>query len=130
MKKSEAFPSRFWKAADLDEPIVLTIAFVTREKLETPAGKVEEKPILHFADNKRQLVLNVTNWESIVDITGEEDDSGWMGEKIELYRTTTEMGGKQTPCIRVRVPGAAPKPKPKPEPRKSLHEEMDDSVDF
>ena len=55
----------------------------------------------------------------------------WIGKKIELYPSTTQMGGKTVECIRVRSPAQrelpAPPPKSKSEPD---DDELDDEIPF
>ena len=142
MRKSEAFPKQFY-SGDLEKPIVLEISFVIGEDLENE-GKVENKPVVTFTTGRKQLVLNNTNWDSIVAITGEEDSDRWVGVRIELYPDTTRMGAKLVPCVRVRAPqpNRAPKPAappaPAPAPKPALlapantkaHAEMDDKIPF
>ena len=52
------FPSNFFKADDLaNGPITLTITDIHPEKMQD--GKL--KPVVFFKEDKRGLVLNVTN---------------------------------------------------------------------
>lgn len=104
VKKSEAFPSRFFRAADLIKPLVVEIESVTREMLEDLKGVTKRKTVLHFVGHDRGLVLNSTNWDSIVDITGEDDDARWPGHSIELYKDRTAVGGRTVDCTRIRAP--------------------------
>jgi hypothetical protein len=85
------------------------------EPLTSPDGKQEKKTVLYF-DNGQKLALNQTNWDAVVDVTGEADTDNWPGHKIEVYPTTTPMGGKTVPCVRVRAPLAAPAARSKPKP--------------
>jgi hypothetical protein len=112
MKKEDVFPSRFWRAADLNgKPLVVTIEGVVRETLKTPDGKSEEKAVLYFTGSKKCLPLNVTNWDSVAAICGEDSDM-WPGHQLELYPTKTQMGGKTVDCIRIRPPTPhGPQPK-------------------
>lgn len=62
-----------------------------------------------------------------------KDPHGWVGKRITLYRTETEMNGEIVPCLRIRpqVPGAkvedtpidetAKAPDPEPEPAGEVH---------
>ena len=99
------FPSKYLKAADLNgDPLVVTIVSAPLETLKNPEGKEQTKTVLYFRGTKKLLPLNLTNWDSVADVTGESDSENWAGCKIELYPATTEMKGKTVDCIRVRAP--------------------------
>jgi hypothetical protein len=103
-KKSEAFPSRFLHAEDMNgKPMTVTIASADFETLKYD-GKEQRKMVLTFRETKKVLTVNVTNWDMIVLITGQEDSSNWPGHKIELYPSTTQVGAKMVACIRIRSP--------------------------
>jgi hypothetical protein len=117
MKRDELFPSKFWKHEDLDEgPFVGRIAYVEMEMLKTRDGKSENKPVLHFANSDKPLVLNLTNYNTIAEILGSEQTDDWRRQEIELFRTTTMFGGQRTGCIRVRAPEV---PEPQAPPRRT-----------
>ena len=99
--KSEAFPSRFWKAADLPPAgIVVKIAKLELDKI---GPNQEEKYVLYFKGQDKQLVVNSTNWDLIEAFCGADSDV-WGGKDICLYPDKTPFQGKLTPCIRVRRP--------------------------
>jgi hypothetical protein len=109
--KAEAFPSLFLKAEDLKGPVVLKVIASNYEKLNGLDGKAKQKVVLGFAKTEKQLALNATNFDAVMDITAEEDSDNWVGHKLELYPTTTTLPGKGTvPCIRIRKPGEAQPP--------------------
>jgi hypothetical protein len=85
-------------------PVRLVIAKEYVEALKDSSGKETEKSILAFQGTDRELILNVTNWDAITTITRDADSAKWPGVEIELYPTTTPMGGKIVDCIRVRAP--------------------------
>ncbi len=96
-----AFPSDYLKEADLmGSPRALTMTSVSVEKVGD-----DTKPVVHFQEDTRGLVLNKTNANTISDVYGRETDD-WTGKKIELYPHTTEYQGRMVPCIRVRKPQA------------------------
>ena len=110
MKSSDAFPSRFFKALNLkNKPRRVVIDHVGHEELND-----EEKHILYFRDEPKQLVLNKTNWETIEELHGDSED--WPGQAIELFADKTTYQGKRTDCVRVR---AATKAKPAKSTRKN-----------
>ena len=105
MKRNELFPAKWVNAADvIDKPVVVKIARVTREILRGPNGN-QDKGVVHFVGAAKALVLNVTNYNSIADIYGDETEK-WPGCRIELYADKTPMDGKM-----VTASGsAAPRP--------------------
>jgi hypothetical protein len=102
--KDEMFPSKYLKAADLkDQAAVLTVDYAAVETLKNK-GVEQRKVVLHFTKTAKQLPLNATNFDSMVDVTGEGDSERWKGAKVEVYPTTTQMAGETIPCIRIRAP--------------------------
>jgi hypothetical protein len=99
MKKSDAFPCRWFKAEDVkSKPIVVTI-----DKLyQGPVGSdKEEKNILSFTDTEKELICNATNWDSVAEITGETDSDDWHGHKIVLVHERVDFGGKKVDAVRI-----------------------------
>jgi hypothetical protein len=129
-RRDDAFPSKYLRAADLNgKPRTLVISAVTRETLRSNGGE-ESKFVCSFRGAKKGLLLNVTNFDAIVDVTGEGDTDDWSGHSVELYPTKTEMKGKTVDAIRVRSPeqgSLATKRPAKPEPGPP---EMDDEIPF
>jgi hypothetical protein len=126
--KSQAFPSRFWKADDLPEGgKVFKIESLDVEEVGTDK---KSKYVLHFVKQDKGLVLNPTNWDLIAAFLGADSDN-WTGGLIVLYPTETAFGGKTVPCIRVRRPReeAPSKPKPGTEQRASKPTPDDDTAD-
>lgn len=106
MIRNEVFPSRWLKAADLSpEGDQVTIRKVTMEEI---GEEREKKPIISFDDHDKELVVNVTNWDSIEELTGEYDSDKWTGHRIKLVRVRVQFGSKTVEAIRVEP--ADPKP--------------------
>ena len=126
MKRDEIFPSKYLKAADLSKPTVVTIDSAPLEVLKNPEGKEQSKVVLHFRGAKKALPLNVTNWDAVAAICGEDTDD-WPGGKVELYADKTRMGGKTVDCIRVRAPGLREQAPPMAPPEA---EDMNDAIPF
>lgn len=104
MKLSQAFPSNYLRAADLDgrEP-TLTIAEVITENIGD-----ERKLVVKFVGKDKGLVLNKTNANSIAEITGAEDTDDWTGHKVKLFTAKVEYQGKRVPAIRIDAPAGKP----------------------
>jgi hypothetical protein len=85
----------------------------------TPASSIAAR---RFEEKCSPVVVNKTNFGTLISITGEDDDELWAGHKIEL-RSQKVMGpgGKVVDSIRVHE---APKPK------KPIKEELNDEVGF
>ena len=106
-KVGDVFRSSTWKAADLETPQVLTI-----EEVKTHEFDDGPKLILNFKEDKRGLICNRTNSNTIVESYGDETDD-WIGKKIQLYKSRTEFQGRMVDCVRVQGPkstAAAPPP--------------------
>jgi hypothetical protein len=118
--KEEAFPSRFLKAADLKgKACILQIIEAEFEELTDLQGKKQKKMVLHFKGTGKQLPLNVTNWNSVVDVTGEANSENWIDFKIKVYPDRTPLAGEMKDCIRITSPDTPDKPvkaKTKPKP--------------
>ena len=98
--KSQAFPSRFFKATDIPrDGLVLQIAKIEHEKV---GPDQEPKWVAYFKGQEKQLVLNSTNWDLMAAALHEDDSDNWIGKTIDLYPTTTQFGSKMVDCIRVR----------------------------
>ena len=95
------FPSKYFKGADLEGyggRLEVTIDRWCDELVGQPA---EEKTVLHFSDEKKGLILNKVNGDSIAEIVGNDDLDRWIGVSLVLVATKTDFGGKRVPCIRI-----------------------------
>jgi hypothetical protein len=102
MKKSDAYPPRYFKAGEFgDTPKVLEIETVRREKFEN-GGKTEEKTVVYFVGQKSGLVIGPIVWDQIAEVTGCDDDKDWPHHHLELYRTKTPFGRETASgCVRL-----------------------------
>jgi hypothetical protein len=114
--RQEAFPSRWLQAADFPRPAVLEIVETNQETVRGNDGRNTKKPAIYFRHQRKGLIVNATNFDAICKITGQYDSDDWIGHSIELYATTTEMGGKTMPCVRVRAPSKGSTAPKKPAP--------------
>ena len=104
MRISDAFPSKYLKAADLKgRPRTVIVADCLHEEVD----QGERKPVAYFQDMKKALILNLTNSRTIVDAFGDETDA-WVGKQIELYPTKVSFQGRLVDAIRVRIPAPPP----------------------
>jgi hypothetical protein len=143
MKMSDAFPSQWLNASDLEEgDITVTIDDETPVQWHEfkSAGKPtpENKPALYFKAPKgtKPLILNKTNWKAIGKVLESDDSDDWGGQQITLYATEVESFGEMAMGIRVRLkkPGkkvaSAGQSKPAAAPALAKAEEADDEIPF
>jgi hypothetical protein len=130
MRRDDVFPSKYLKAADIVRPMTVTIESAPLEVLKNPEGKEQHKTVLYFRGAKKSLPLNVSNWDAVAEICGQDTDD-WPGGKIELYATKTQMAGKTVDCIRVRAPrDAAAKIATPTKAAEPEAEDMNDAIPF
>lgn len=107
MKISQAFPSTYLKAADLQgHDVRVAIRDIKFETLGS-GQDAEQKAILYFQGKDRGLVLNKTNAQTIAHAYGDETDD-WIGQEIELYTAMVQFQSQMVEAIRVRVPRRKP----------------------
>lgn len=92
----------YLKAVDLKNeytPVVLTDI---RPEAIKQQGNAADRSMLcvGFRGAAQRLILNTTNYNTLLELLGENEDA-WEGHKVKLWRTTTEYSGKMVPCIRV-----------------------------
>jgi hypothetical protein len=106
MRKSDAMPSKYFRAKDLPAgwSLPVEIEMSRLEKFEGErGGKETEKMVVYFRRQKSALVVGSVVWDQIVSATGGEEDSDlWKGHTVELFRTTCQFGREEVDCIRVR----------------------------
>jgi hypothetical protein len=130
VKRSEAFPSKWLSAADLDGgPAVATIKVATLEPMKDFNGADTQKVALYFTSKFRPLPLNRVNFDAVADIADSGETNDWPKTKIELFVTQETVKGKLTDVIRIRKPGGAVTKK-KPATKLDLKDELDDEVKF
>lgn len=108
MRVSDAFPSRWLRAADLqNREVKVTIMKVAMESMARDSSEESSsskaKPVLYFANKNKGLVLNATNAHRIAEAYGDDMD-GWKDREVLIYPDKTQFGGQLVDCIRVRVP--------------------------
>lgn len=111
MRMSEEFPSKYLKAADLqNRDVKVAMSHVEREKIGD-----DFKPVLYFKGKEKGVVLNKTNAGTIVDAYGDDTDD-WGDQELILFSVMVDFQGKVAPAIRCRVPTARDRKPPKPDP--------------
>jgi hypothetical protein len=109
MKREDVFPSKYLKAADLNgQAKIVTIERASYETLRAPDGKEQGKTVLYFRNARKALPLNMTNFDAVSQIVGDDETDNWIGHHIELFPDKTSMAGKMLDCVRIRAPTQAP----------------------
>jgi len=117
----DAFPSKYLKASDLQgrQPIVT----IDRVEYEEVGKQRDRKPILYFANKDKGMVLNKTNANKVIAITGSAVTEEWQGAAVQLFVAQVEFQGDMVDAIRIKQPvrgqkpaPAPPKPAPAPKP--------------
>lgn len=129
---NDAFPSKYLKAADLQgrEPVVI----IDRVDFEPVGRSREMKPIVYFRGKEKGIVLNKTNANKIVEISGSAITEEWSGTSVKLFTAEADFGGDTYDVVRVKSPNgklkmsrmsappAPPVHQPEPEP---VHDDTD-----
>ena len=99
MKISDAYPSKYLKAADLGgQPRTVTITDIE----ETEVGiERERKFCMSFAGKSKQLVLNKTNMSSLRQIFGDADLEDVSGKQVTLVVREVDFHGETHSVIRI-----------------------------
>ena len=137
---SDAFPSKYLKAADLaGGPVIATIKLADLEKIKGFDGKETAKVVVYFLKKLKPLILNRTNFEAIGDICGSFDSDDFGGTKVEVFTQKVSGPNGIVDGVRVRPSGQMdliPEPKPKKKAtaksdtaeKPSLAAELDDEI--
>lgn len=105
MKVSEAFPSKYLSAADLNGGNARAVM----QTIEMEKIGDDTKPVVYFKGKTKGLALNKTNSRTIADAYGDEMDD-WRDQEIILFPAMVDYQGKTVEAIRVRAPTAKDRP--------------------
>ena len=101
---NEMFPSPWLKADDIGDGLNLTIKQISTEQV----GKEKEvKPVIHWQEDYKSMILNKTNGKSIASMYG-DDSADWIGKTIDLYQTAVEVASETYQVVRVKPPQEIP----------------------
>lgn len=101
------FGAKYIGAWDLgDKDVTVTIAKVQGEELKNKGGS-DKRPVVYFVGSDKAMVMNKTNAKTVATLYGTKV-SAWVGKRITLYATKTQLGGETVDAIRIRpvVPAA------------------------
>jgi hypothetical protein len=112
------FDSEYIGAWDLNgRDVVVTISRVQGMTITGEGGKKNKKPVIWFEGKEKGAIVNKTNAKAIAGMYG-RDTAQWIGKRITLYPTQTQVGSETKECIRVR-------PTPPTEPTRGKKESVD-----
>ena len=104
MNINKVFPSTYLKASDLNGgEINAVIDSCTEHEI---GEEKKPMPVLGFRDNSL-LVLNKTNWNTLLGSFGGEDTDEWNGRNVTLFVAQVSFQGKVVDGIRIKVPQAS-----------------------
>jgi hypothetical protein len=104
VKISNAFPSKYLRAADIEEMSGQLVYTIRKVVLEEVGQDRQAKPVVYFRQAQLGLVLNRTNAARLSASLGDETDE-WVGKTITLETEQVPMRGQLVNSIRVRVDG-------------------------
>jgi hypothetical protein len=114
------YGSKYLSATEVgDRKIRTKIERIRKQALPQQGGGTRLKFILSFSTLDKELVLNATNKNVLVDRLG-RNPADWIGAEVGLFTEPTVMAGKPTKGLRLRVlnkpSGTAPTSKQVPKP--------------
>jgi hypothetical protein len=118
----DCFPSRFLKAADIEDGERVTIKTVS---IEAVGQDQVEKPVIAFKQHSKPAVLNRTNADAIRREFG-DDYTAWGGELVILskIRVRNPNGGGYVDSVAMEPVRARQAVKP----AKPMSEELNDEI--
>jgi hypothetical protein len=105
MKRGEIYTSGWLKAKDMLDAGRVNGLDLTIVKAEAGELDGDKQCVLSFREDERQLGLNATNFDAIVDMTGHPDSDDWIGTTINAYPAKLDRPyNGHTHGVRVRGP--------------------------
>jgi hypothetical protein len=102
MNIQNVFPSTYLKASDLQGG-QRNVIIDSCEQQEIGEEK-KLMPVLCFRDDEGSLVLNKTNWNTLLTSFGGQDTDEWTGRVLTLFVAQVSYQGKVVDGIRIKVP--------------------------
>ena len=96
----------FFKVADLHPGQELTLEIMHLAE-DQPTFEGELKDVLYFEDLPKQLVVNLTNANTLIEAFG-DDPAYWPGHKVTLYLASYGRSNKQGIRIKPADPPSTP----------------------
>lgn len=97
--------SRFYKAADLPEPILVTIKHIGLEDIAQDGKEPDNVWVMSFFEVQKTLVVKAENQTLISHALGTRDPHQWLNQKIVLFNDpTVRFGTRVMGGVRCRAP--------------------------
>ena len=117
----DAYGGQFLSARELgDQKIRAIIARVYMQDLRQQDGGTKRRAILEFTNGTKDLPLNKTNYNYLVNVTGSKSLAGAVGSEVGIFTISTPKGPGLS--LRLLKPANAPAPAEPPE--------VDDAIPF
>jgi hypothetical protein len=95
----------FLSKADVTPPQTWTLTQVAEQSVAAPGKPAKTKLVLYFDGTPKGLILNMSNGDTLCELTGSEDPLKWPGTSVELYVDDAVIyAGKRVGGIRLRKP--------------------------
>lgn len=91
-----------WDIPDSGE-LILTIDKVDTDKVMNESHKEDEKMLVHFKEEKKPMICNVTNAKAISKVAGSTYIEDWVGVRVILYSSEVNAFGETRDAIRIRT---------------------------
>jgi hypothetical protein len=95
----DIYPEAWLKAADIKKEMKIRVVKTSVEMI----GE-DRRIVLGFEEMDKGLVLNKTNKDRMVEITGSKDYTTWPETDIVLYTITTTYKKEEVQAIRIKKP--------------------------
>ncbi len=97
--------SNFLTKEDCEPAIKVTVSHCVEENVAMANQPARMKYVVFFKELQKGMVLNLTNFQRIVQVSGIPDTDNWQGVQITLFNDpTVDFGGKLVGGIRVWMP--------------------------
>jgi len=104
MKRADVQKSRFLRKEDIGAGAMFTIRGAKKDNVAMEDKAPDLKLCVYFEESTKPLVLNLCNFDNIVEISGKDDSDNWGGVKVFVYFDSKIMfEGKQTGGLRIRA---------------------------
>jgi hypothetical protein len=86
----------------VNNELILTIKSIITENVQSPDGKTEQLPVMHFIENYKPMILNATNFKNISKALNSNFIEDWINKKISIYVTPVKAFGQITDALRIK----------------------------
>ena len=84
------------------EEKILTIKRAQHEEVKDTNGKKDDCLVVHWKENEKPMIVNVTNSKAISKVAGSPYIEDWTGVAVSLFTTEVSAFGETVEAVRVR----------------------------